>query len=66
MKLSKEEEFNLRKKIRGIMKTNIKKIKYSPSQEDIYNPTKFHNDIVIGPGMTGGQNLSSTPSGNRI
>jgi len=66
MQLSKEEEYNLRKKIRGIVKTRLKDIKYSPDDENIYRPTKLHNDIVIGPGMAGGQNLSPAPSGNRI
>ncbi len=66
MQLTPEEEYNLRKKIRGIVKTRLKDIKYSPDDENIYHPTKLHNDIVIGPGMSGGQNLSPTPSGNRI
>lgn len=66
MQLTPEEEYNLRKKIRGIIKTRLKNVRYSPAEEDIYRPTKLHNDIVIGPGMTGGQNLSPASSGNRI
>jgi hypothetical protein len=64
--LNPEEEYSFRKKIRNIIKTRLKNIKYSPSEDDIYKPTKLHNDIIIGPGMSGGQNLSPTPSGNRI
>lgn len=63
--LSKEEEYNLRKKIRNIIKDNKKKVFYSPSQEDYFEiDKKYHNDIIIGPGMSGGQNLSMSPSNN--
>jgi septin family protein len=63
--LSKEEEYNLRKKIRNIIKENNKKVFYSPSQEDYFEiDKKYHNDIIIGPGMSGGQNLSMSPSNN--
>jgi hypothetical protein len=63
--LSKEEEYNLRKKIRNIIKDNNKKVFYSPSQEDYFEiDKKYHNDIIIGPGMSGGQNLSMSPSNN--
>jgi septin family protein len=63
--LSKEEEYNLRKKIRNIIKDNNKKVFYSPSQEDYFEiDKKYHNDIIIGPGMNGGQNLSMSPSNN--
>lgn len=66
MKLSKEEQNNLRKKIRGIIKTKLKNIKYSLDYENVFKPTKLHNDIVIGPGMTSGQNLSPAPSTNMV
>jgi hypothetical protein len=64
--LSKEEENDFRAKIRGIIRTRLmksgKKVHYSPAEDDIYRPLKAHNDIVIGPAMTGGQNLSPSPS----
>jgi hypothetical protein len=63
--LSKEEEYNLRKKIRNIIKDNNKKVFYSPSQENYFEiDKKYHNDIIIGPGMSGGQNLSMSPTNN--
>jgi hypothetical protein len=64
--LSKEEEDYFRAKIRGIIRTRLmksgKKVHYSPAEDDIYRPLKAHNDIVIGPAMTGGQNRNMSPT----
>lgn len=64
--ISKEEEYILRKKLRNILKDKFnKKVFYSPSQEDYFEiDRKYHNDIIIGPGMSGGQNLSMSPTNN--
>ena len=48
--LNKSEKNDLLTKLRNVVERPVKKTTYEFGNEDIYHPTKNHNDIEIGPG----------------